>query len=322
MRSETLFQIKTVYRQPLDIICQRFGEGEKALAIVGQMRGNEVQQLYICSQLIRELALCEREGMLAKGQQIAVIPSVNPFSMNLNKRFWAVDNTDINRMYPGYDRGETTQRIAASLFEHVKGYRFGVQYVSFYMPGNFVPHVRILDTGYQDASLADEFELPYVMLSAPHPIDTGTLNYNWQIFGTSAFSIYSRETKNVHEASARQAVEATMRFMESQGLLKRPEPRGRDPVQPPAEPLHFREEDLVNVLSEKGGINLHRCSAGDAITTGDPVSDTIDPYTGLICEQITAPCSGRIFFSHNANLIGGHEVACRIIPSGEETYGE
>lgn len=79
-----------------------------------------------------------------------VISSVNPYSMNIGKRFWPTDNTDINRMFPGYDKGETTQRIAAGIFEAIQGYRFGIQLSSFYIPGNFTPHVRMMKTGFED----------------------------------------------------------------------------------------------------------------------------------------------------------------------------
>ena len=41
----------------------------------------------------------------------------------IKKRFWSIDNTDINRMFPGYDKGETTQRIAAGIFEKIKDYK-------------------------------------------------------------------------------------------------------------------------------------------------------------------------------------------------------
>ena len=50
-------------------------------------------------------------------------------------------------MFPGYDQGETTQRIAAGVFDIVKEYTYGVQLASFYMPGAFVPHGRMMKTG-------------------------------------------------------------------------------------------------------------------------------------------------------------------------------
>ena len=151
------------------------------------MRGNEYQQLYICSQLVKRLGEMEEQGRLTPGKQIMVIPCVNPYSMNVQKRFWSIDNTDINRMFPGYSLGETTQRIAAGVFEAVQDFPLGVQFSSFYMPGAFVPHVRMMKTGYEDPELACQFGLPYVILHAPRPFDTTTPNYNWQIWETKAF---------------------------------------------------------------------------------------------------------------------------------------
>lgn len=110
------------------------------------MRGDEVGQQYVCSQVVKELSNLENKGLIPKDVSIAVIPSCNPFSMNIGKRFWTMDDTDINRMFPGYNLGETTQRIAAGLFEYLQGYEYGIQMASFYMPGDFVPHVRILNT--------------------------------------------------------------------------------------------------------------------------------------------------------------------------------
>ena len=69
-----------------------------------------------------------------------------------------------------------------------------IHFASFYLPGDFVPHVRIMNTGYQTASLGNLFGLPYVVMRKPEPIDTTTLNYNWQIWETNAFSVYTKET--------------------------------------------------------------------------------------------------------------------------------
>ena len=61
-----------------------------------------------------------------------------------------MDKTDINRMFPGYANGETTQRIAAAVFEALNGFEYGIQLASYYVPGDFIPHVRMLKTGYED----------------------------------------------------------------------------------------------------------------------------------------------------------------------------
>lgn len=121
MKKEVLYEIKAIYRDDFRVTGYTFGEGEKALCIVGSMRGNENQQLYCCSRLVARLRQLEEEGRLIPGKQILVIPCANPYSINTKKRFWCTDNTDINRMFPGYALGETTQRIAAGVFDAIKG---------------------------------------------------------------------------------------------------------------------------------------------------------------------------------------------------------
>lgn len=147
MRKTEIYKLGSPYREDLTISGYTFGHGRKSACIVGSIRGNEVQQLYVCSQIVRKLEELEASHAIASGKEILVVPSVNHHAMNIGKRFWPVDNTDINRMFPGYDQGETTQRIADGVFRTVKDYDYGIQFASFYMPGDFIPHVRMMDTG-------------------------------------------------------------------------------------------------------------------------------------------------------------------------------
>ena len=71
-----------------------FGEGEQSACIVGATRGNEVQQLYICSRLINIFKQLEHQGKIRYGKTVMVVPTVNSHSMNIGKRFWSTNNTD------------------------------------------------------------------------------------------------------------------------------------------------------------------------------------------------------------------------------------
>ena len=48
MRKEIIYTMNTAYRGEYSIKGFSFGTGEKAACIMGAMRGNEFQQLYIC----------------------------------------------------------------------------------------------------------------------------------------------------------------------------------------------------------------------------------------------------------------------------------
>lgn len=306
MRKEKLFSLRNSYRDDMDVYGFHFGKGDKAVCIVGAMRGNEVQQLYICSQLVKTLKELEEKGAIVHNNEILVIPSVNHSSMNIGKRFWATDNTDINRMFPGYDAGETTQRIAAGLFDAIQGYSYGIQFPSFYIQGDFVPHVRMMETGFQSPSLANLFGLPYVIIRKPKPYDTTTLNYNWQLWNTNAFSLYTSATTHIDEASARMAVASVLRFLTRMGILRYTSHSGYLASV-------IREDELASVKNDLPGLYRRHAEPGQEVHRGEVLASIIDPLEGEVISRILSPTDGIVFFAHSAPTVMEETIIFKII---------
>ena len=214
-------------------------------------------------------------------------------------------------MFPGYMEGETTQRIAARLFSAIQGYRYGVHLTSFYLPGNHLPHVRTLHTGYERLDEAEAFGLPYVILRQPQPYDTTTLNYNWQIWETDTFSLYTNETDNVDHEAACLMVDSIIRFLNARDLCRETE------LSAGFIPTTYQETALHNILSAAGGLLMCRSNPGDTVKTGDILGEIVDPCTCTVLEQLHSDCDGRVFFAHKAQLINGHEVAFRVLPEAK-----
>lgn len=306
MNKEIIFELDGLYREEFKIEGFRFGHGNKAACIVGASRGNEIQQMYICSQLIKTLKTLEEHGSIISNNEILVIPSINNYSINVGKRFWAIDNNDINRMFPGSPDGDTAKRIASAVFERVKGYNYGIQFTSFYMPGDFIPHVRMMETGYQSPSLANLFGTQYVLIRKPKPFDTATLNYNWQMNGTNAFSMYTNSTEQIDEKSARQAVSSVLRFLTRMGILKYNNHSGYI-----ASVIH--DEDLLSVHTKSAGIYRRFKEPGDPVFHGDVIGEITDPYEGNVLDTIVSPTDGIIFFAHTAPMVMENAVIYKII---------
>ena len=306
MRIETIFEMKSPYRDDFRIDGYWFGSGEKTVAIVGAMRGDEIQQQYICARIVEALKDAEYRNKIADGKSILVIPSCNPFSMNVSKRFWAMDGTDINRMFPGYGKGETTQRIAAAVFEYIKDFEYGMQMASFYMPGEFVPHVRMLKTGYEDIATAQLFGMPFVTVRKPLPFDTTLLNYNWQIWGAKAFSIYAGQTNYVEDSTSNLTIDSILRFLKKIHVLDvRVQNAGY-------ESIVLDEEELVNVIARRAGIFYRMIGAGPHVKEGQVLARILDPYDCSVLEEVKAPVSGTVFFAHNKPLTLEHAIIYRI----------
>ena len=292
MKKKIIYEIKGLYRDSFRITGFEFGKGKKSLCIVGSMRGNEVQQLYCCSQLVKKFRQLEEERRIRPDVKILIIPCCNPYSINTQKRFWTIDNTDINRMFPGYDLGETTQRVADGIFSQIKDYEYGIQFTSFYMPGEFIPHVRLMDEGYSDVITAMKFGMPYVVKRTVRPYDTATLNYNWQVWNTKAYSLYTSTTSRIDNISAGQAVLSILRFCKSVGFVKYQE-NGDHPS------IVISDKELISVRTAKSGIFEPLVKVGDSVDEGTPLAEIINPYDGSVMETLYAPRRGTLFFMHS-----------------------
>ncbi|MGN1481994.1 M14 family metallopeptidase [Porcipelethomonas sp.] len=306
MVKDIIYSLKSPYRESLDVTGFRFGSGKKSIAVIGAFRGNEIQQMYVCSQLVQKLKFLEENGQIVKGHEILVVPCVNYYSMNIGKRFWAMDNTDINRMFPGYNLGETTQRIADGVFNGIQGYEYGIQMASFYQEGNFLPHVKIMETGFTDKELMKLFGFQYGIVRKPRPYDTTTLNYNWQIWETKAFSVYTNATDYIDEESAQEAVTAILRFMSNTGIINKKIRKYYDTE-------IVLESSISQIRSDCSGIFRSALKIGSHVDAGDILGEILNPLDGTINSKIKSEFSGEVYFKYNRPLINEKTVCFKII---------
>ena len=306
MNKKIIYEIKGMYRDDFRITGYEFGAGEETVCIIGNSRGNEVQQIYCCSQLIKKMKQLEEEGRINPGHNILIIPSINPYSVNIQKRFWPTDNTDINRMFPGYNLGETTQRIADGVFKEIMNYKYGIQFTSFYMPGDFVPHVRYMKEGYTTREEALKFGLEYVVERSARPYETATLNYNWQVWNTQAFSLYTDSTEKISNTGAGRAVLSVMNFMAMNDIIKYS-------VVNDKKSRVIDDSELISVRTAKSGFFEALVNAGEKVEAGKPLANIINSYEGNIVETLYAPIRGTIFFIHNAPLTYANTAVIKIL---------
>ena len=311
MNKKIIYEIKGMYRDDFRVTGYEFGSGENSVCIVGNSRGNEVQQIYCCSQLVKKMKQLEDEGRIREGNKVLIIPSINPYSVNVQKRFWPTDNTDINRMFPGYDLGETTQRIADGVFKEISEYRYGIQFTSFYMPGNFVPHVRYMKEGFTTADEAKKFGLKYIVERSVRPYDTATLNYNWQVWDTTAFSLYTNTTESISNKGAGQAVLAVMNFMAANGIIK------YQAIMEKQQRI-VEDSEFISVRTAKSGFFEPLVKAGDKVETGTPLANILNPYEGTILETLYSPVDGVIFFMHNAPLTYANTAVIKLLANADD----
>ena len=127
------------------------------------------------------------------------------------------------------------------------------------------------------------------MVRKPNALDTSTLNYHWQMWDTSAFSIYANGTDQVDEVSAQRAVSAVLRFLTRMGILRYNSSGGYI-----ATVLY--EQDLMSVRSDAAGIYRWFQNPGDEVRRGDLLGEVLHSQEGTVLSRIQSPTDGILFF--------------------------
>ncbi|MCD8096182.1 MAG: M14 family metallopeptidase [Ruminococcus sp.] len=307
MQESVLYTIDSLYREPMQIKGYCFGNvSEKTLCIMGALRGNEVTQMYVCAKLVKVLKKLEESGQIAQDVGIMVVPCANYYSMNIDKRFWPMDNSDINRMFPGYSLGETTQRIAEGIFRNVQGYEYAVQLASFYQSGKFLTHVKHMMTSFTNKDGLSDFGLPYAVERDPRPYDTTTLNYNWQLWDTKAYSLFTQSTDDLDDNAAIQAVDAILRFMNKRKII-------RYKINPGFVTTIVRENEMIQLHCPCGGLCRTKADVGELVQKGEIIAEILDPFTCETKAQVKAAEDSVIFYETASPLAVEGTVIFKLI---------
>lgn len=177
---------------------------------------------------------------------------------------------------------------------------------SFYQEGKFLPHVKMMNTGLADTNLMKNFGLRYGIIRNPRPYDTTTLNYNWQIWETQAFSVYAGDTDNINENQCREVVAAILRFLSSVGIIKAKIGLGYNTE-------IIEEAEIAQVKSENSGIFVSTVHAGDMVNVGQELGRIINSINGETDSIIRSEYSGVVYFQYGKPLVNNKNVCYKII---------
>lgn len=305
MKRFDILTLESPNRAPLRIEGFMFGEESEgpSIAVVGAMSGDHINQLFVASRLVDYLRQKEEEGKILG--KILVVPAINTYALNMGETFWPLDKTDINMMFPGYDKGETTQRIAARVFEALRGYDYGIILEGRRDQGMCLPYVKVIQSGYEDLEAAKDMGLRFIHHRPYNPIETVMLQYNWQLWETNAISVVFGKNGTIEHRTSEEVRSALIRFMSKRGILDLAAFEGHH--------SNIINPDRIRVLkASRAGIFDPLISCGTHVRHGDVLGRITDSLSGELLETIIAPCEGVATCQYSYPLIFQNSIAFRI----------
>lgn len=275
----------------------RFGRPKApgpVVSIMAGLHGDEYNGPYICWRLARLLDDLEDglvPGLKIRGQ-VRMVPAANPLGINLSERFWPFDESDMNRLFPGYEKGETAQRVARALFDALAACDYCVDLHSANPFIKEVPQVRLYEDAARYVDLARAFGLDVVWPRATtSPLVRTFFTYNVAKAGIPTFAIQMGSATRLNRFLADLVFRGLVRFLIEVGVLT-----GRPPVPPPnGRNIVVAPGGVEEVMAVESGLFVLENELGTYVEAGEILGRLIDPVDPRPAIDVAAPRAGFLF---------------------------
>ncbi len=282
-------------RIPVPIAVIGRGEGPTALLVAGT-HGDEYEGQIVLHRLVRELDPDRVVGRLV------VLPALNLPAVLSASRTSPIDAQNLNRVYPGAQRGTPTMQLAAAVIQELLPLADIVLDLhsggtsAHYLPSAFVYAGPDRAAMARKQQLAEHLGLPWSML-APEAFEPGSLS---AAADRSSIPMIATETcggGEVNVAYLQEALTGVERLLMRTGILD-----GEAPD--PARTAWLRLDPDGTIIAPVGGIFEPLAQLGDEVRAGDSVA-RIHPVRDLTSSSslIQAERDGVIAIARRPPLV-------------------
>lgn len=309
---QVLLHMTAPTREDFDVPCHDLGprDGPPQVALVAGVHGNELNGVFVLARLasfLRQVAEGGRPGAELLGR-VVVIPAVNVLGLNVRKRAWPFDGTDVNRMFPGYDGGETTQRIASAVLAATGQARWRLDLHSSNVDFEELPQVRLFEPSDEEREAARWLGLPAVIERPVTPLLTATLAYAWRARGGRGLVIQAGHAGGLQPAHCERLFRALIDFLERAGLLI-----GVRLAEPEEDVHAFGPRQSFPLISEQAGWFVSRLEVGQWIQAGESIGYVYDGFHGDLVAEIRSPVSGLLSGIRRQPLLCEGDLVARVL---------
>ena len=311
MTSPVLLQMTAPLREDFDIPYHDLGPKDEPprAALVAGIHGNELNGVFVLSRLgsfLANIAEGNQPGQRLR-QRVVIIPAVNVLGINLRSRVWPFDKTDINRMFPGYDAGETTQRIAWAVMEATRTAYYRIDVHSSNTEFEELPQVRLYEPSEEERHSALLFGLPAVIERSMNTIFTSTMGHAWRWNEGQNFVIQAGQAGDLQLHHCERLFFSLIAFLKRTGVLE-----AASLSQEEEDSHYFSLNQTFPVISEKAGLFVSRLDVGRWVRSGEPIGYLYDAFHGHIQSEIKSPVPGLISGIRRQPLLGEADLVARI----------
>jgi predicted deacylase len=258
-----------------------------SLFVCAAVHGDEICGVEIIRRLLSHRALKKLAGTLI------AVPVVNVFGFIGHSRYLP-DRRDLNRIFPGSDKGSLAARLAhLFMTEVVANATHGIDIHTGALHRQNLPHVRVRSQTAETFKLAEVFGVPLVLQS---DLRDGSLREAVANAGKPVLMFEAGEALRFDEWAIRTGLHGVLNVMAHLDMIP-PQRTSTRRIGPPV-----YAESSTWVRASESGILRTEIALGAAVHKGKRLATVGDPF-GDHEVDVIAPCDGIVVGRSNIPLV-------------------
>lgn len=280
-------QLHTMTELNIPIIVSHSGVEGAVVLISAGLHGDEISGTEIVRRIIYEKINQPKRGT------IICIPIVNVFGF-VNQAREFPDGRDLNRVFPGLEKGSLASQFAYNLMEYIVP---KVNYVlDFHAGGESrfnAPQVRIVEGKSELEEMAAAFHAPFLLYSKN--ID-GSFRQACDQRGVKYLLFEGGKSLDINDQVADEGVNGTKRFLKHLNML-----RDEFSLERVTRPMVYIENSTW-IRAELSGMFRSITPVGSYVEEGQIIAWITDPF-GVVETPVIVPNSGYVINENQASIV-------------------
>lgn len=294
-------------------LCPQNGGNGKRISIVTGIHGDELEGQYVCYEVVKRI----KEHMEYLLGTVDVYPAMNPLGIDSVNRVIPGYDLDMNRSFPGNEKGNMTEYVGAKIIQDIEGSDLCIDIHASNIYLTEMPQIRVNEI-HKNMLLpyARKANVDFIWIHGASTVLEATLAHSLNSRNTPTLVVEMGVGMRITEEYGRQLTEGIFFLMKNLGIWNGPAHITHKPV------IGRRDDEVCFLNAPVTGIFNKKSQHGTWVDKGQLIGQIMNPLEGKILSDIKAPESGLLFTIREYPVVTEGALLARILRISKSKWRE
>lgn len=262
------------------------GKG-KRICIVTGTHGDELEGQFVCYLIAKMVS--EQKHKLSG--TVDIYPALNPLGIDTMQRGVPAFDLDMNRIFPGDNRGSMIEKVAHDIYTDLSGADMVIDIHASNIFLREIPQVRISEMSAPVlVPFARQLGIEFIWIHQAATVLESTLAHSLNSTGTPCLVVEMGVGGRISHSMCNRLVNGIQNLMHEMGIWQ------DAPTEKIGESVVCDKADAVAFLNaQTSGVFVTEIHNDMMVHEGQSVGQIIEPLTGKVLSDVKSPCNGLLF---------------------------